>query len=194
MRIGVDIDEVLADFNASFIEYCNRRFGKVLKREDFVSSNYSNFLEKTAEETIEIVDDFYQSVYFEKIIPLFDSVNAISYLSHLNKLFVVTSRPDFLISSTKKWVYDNFGNNFLGIFHSSNHYTNRQNCGKSKVEICRNLNVDLLIDDSLDYTIQCSKAGMDSLLFGNYPWNQNGRLPMNIHRVKDWQEVLETLS
>ncbi len=194
MRIGVDLDEVLADFNTPFIEYCNKRFGKVLKREDFANSDYGPLLGKSGKEVIEIVNDFYKSIYFERMMPVSGSVNAVAFLSSMNDLFVVTSRPDFLASSTKKWICNNFGSNFLGIFHSSNHYTKRQNCGKSKVDLCRHFDLDLLIDDSLDYALQCSAAGVDSLLFGDYSWNGNGKLPRNIHRVKNWQEVLERLT
>jgi uncharacterized HAD superfamily protein len=32
---------------------------------------------------------------------------------------------------------------------------------------------------------------MSGVLFGNYPWNQVDKLPDNVVRVNNWQEVLE---
>jgi hypothetical protein len=36
-----------------------------------------------------------------------------------------------------------------------------------------------------------AEAGVDGLLFGNYPWNQSKELPSNVRRVANWAEVKE---
>lgn len=193
MRIGIDLDEVLADFNSGLIKWHNEKYGTSLKRENFISYFFNQVWGGTIEETIIKVNDFHHSEYFEKLSPVEASVEAIPILSRENDLFIITSRPDFLENETERWVNYFFEKQFKEIFHSSNHYSQATNSGKTKLQICRDLGVSVLIDDSLNYISQCASTEVNGLLFGNYPWNQNGHLPSNIFRTNNWKEVLEKL-
>lgn len=62
---------------------------------------------------------------------------------------------------------------------------------KTKAEICHALGASTLIDDSLVHVSQCVDAGIDGILFGDYPWNQSAQLPDGIKRCVDWSAVLE---
>jgi uncharacterized HAD superfamily protein len=143
------------------------------------------------EESIRKVNDFQRSEYFKQIIPLTDSLDAIKVLSQKNRLFIITARPSFVREETERWVDQFFNGNFSGIFYSSNHYSGEP--GKQKSEICKDLGVSVMVDDSLDYLVQCAAGGIKGVLF-DYPWNQNGHLPPQITRVKNWQEALERLT
>jgi len=193
MKIGIDLDEVLADFNSGLIEWHNQKYNTSLQSKDFTSYFFNRVWGGTIEEAIQKVSDFHYSNYFRKLAPIKNSVDVISILSRENDLFVITSRPDFIQEETNRWINSFFEKKFKGIFYSSNHYSKATNSGKTKLQICRDLGVSVLIDDSLNYISQCAFTEVKGLLFGNYPWNQNGNLPANIFRTNNWKEVLEKL-
>ncbi len=192
-RIGIDLDDVLADFHTSLMNYHNQMYSTFLKPGDFKTYLFNEVWGGTLEEAIQKVNDFHHSVYFKKISPISDSVSSVDALSRENELFIITSRPIFIKEETEKWLDKFFRNKFSGIFYSSNHYTKAENSGKTKSQQCKELKISVLIDDSLDYVKQCPSIGIRGILFGDYPWNQNGNLPLNVFRVKNWKEVLEQL-
>jgi len=192
-RIGVDLDEVLADFNTAIRNYHNKVYGTSLKPEDFKTSLYNEVWGGTLQEAIQKVNDFYCSPFFSDISPIPHSISSIDILKRENELFIITSRPTFIEEETKRWLDEFFRNKFLGVFHSSNHYSKAENSGKTKSQQCKELEISVLIDDSLDYIRQCPSMEIRGILFGDYPWNQNGNLPPNVVRVKNWKEVLAQL-
>ena len=74
------------------------------------------------------------------------------------------------------------------MFFSSNPYCNTK--GKTKGELCKDLNVDLMIEDDPKYAEDCALKGINVLLLDK-PWNQNCIEHENIIRVKNWKEILE---
>jgi len=190
-KIGIDLDDVLADFHTAIRNYHNAVYRTSLKEEDFTTYMFNRVWGGTLKEAIQKVNDFHHSEYSKWISPILDSVESINSLSKKNELFVITSRPIFIKEKSEEWIKMFFGNNFSGVFFSSNHYSKAG--GKSKSQICKELEVSLLIDDSLDYINHCCTIGIRGILFGDYPWNQNGNLPESVVRVKNWREVLGEL-
>lgn len=70
-------------------------------------------------------------------------------------------------------------------------FTSMRDGKRSKVDVCRELCVSILIEDHLGHALPVAKAGIEVLLFGDYSWNQADSLPVNVHRVKDWAAVLQ---
>lgn len=192
-RIGVDTDDVLVDFVGALIEHYNETYGTDIKREQVKNFSFHDIWGGTLEKRVERVNHFFETPYFDDILPIEGSQEAINYLSLSNDLFIVTSRPIFIKEKTEKWLNKFFNGKFLGIVNSSNHYSKAKNSGKTKVQLCNELGVSVLIDDSLDYIKQCPSMGIKGILFGDYPWNQNGNLPEGVVRVKNWNEALEEL-
>jgi uncharacterized HAD superfamily protein len=194
-KIGIDLDDVLVDFNGALRRWHNDIYKTSLKLEDFKSYFFNETWGGTIQETIDKVGLFNHSRYYETISPIEGAVWAINSLLKIGKEpNIVTSRADFLRESTEKMLKFYFKKQSMNIFYSSNHYSGRENSGKTKPEICLDNKIPLIIDDSLEYAMQCAEKGIRVLLFGDYPWNQNGNLPANVVRVKNWKEVLEKLT
>jgi len=79
--------------------------------------------------------------------------------------------------------------NFELIF-SSNPYIKTK--GKTKGEICKELGIDFMIEDSVEHSEICAKEGIKVFLL-NKPWNKNCIDHENIIRVKSWNEILDKL-
>jgi uncharacterized HAD superfamily protein len=188
----IDIDDTLVDYNSALRNWHNENYGTSLRFEDFKSYFFNEVWGGTLQEAIEKVEIFNKSGNPKRLSPIEGAVNAVNLLSQNGtRLFVVTSRPDYLKEDTEYLVNNLFPNKFSDILFSSNHYSKRENSGKTKAEICKELN-GFLIDDSLSYILQCQDEGVGAILFGNCPWNQsNGH--KGIIRTENWRKTLELL-
>lgn len=190
-KIGIDIDDTLLDFIGAYINFHNEMYKTNLKKEDFKTYSFNHARGGTIEQAISSVKQFYKTDFFKEMQPFPGAVEVVQKLKENNELFVVTSRPGHIQEGTFEQVAKHFQNIFSEVFFSSNHYTKAKNSGRTKAEICFDLGVSLLIDDSLVYAKQSLEKGLKVFLFDS-PWNQNREIE-GITRVKNWNEIMGKL-
>jgi len=61
----------------------------------------------------------------------------------------------------------------------------------TKNDVIKQIGADYLIDDQPKHCIAAAKAGIKTVLFGDYKWNRDLKLRKNMVRARNWQEVLE---
>lgn len=189
-KIGIDLDDTALDFVGALALFHNAFYGTNSTRADYKSHKFHEVWGCNGEEAIRRVSQFYTTEYFDNIKPVSGAVEAIDFLAKENYLEAITARPTSIKEKTERQVKTHFGNNFDGIYYSSNFFTKTINDG-TKLEICLRKGVSTMIEDVLEYAMQFANTDIRVLLFGNYPWNQNGHLPLNIIRVKNWAEARE---
>ena len=177
MNIAVDIDDTLLDFVRNYILFCNEKYNINMQREDFKTYSFDS----------EKINEFYKTELFRKLSPFPNAAKVIDTLGKKNNLVIITSRPDELYSETIKQIVWNFPAAFSDVFFSINHYTKAENSGKTKAEICKEKEINLIIEDSLEYAKQCVEKGIDAILL-DAPWNQNG-IVEGVTRVDDWKKI-----
>ena len=191
MKIGIDIDEVLADFMSSFVNYYNKEESTNIKRSDFESYLLWKTIGGTKESTIQRVYEFYNSPEFNKIRPVKDSQYSVNVLNKESELIVITSRPHEMHDKTIEWLDNHFPNAFSEI-----EFTNEWAGGlikpKRKKDVCLDYKIDFLLEDSMDYAKECADNGTEVLLF-DCPWNQEEKLPNKIKRVYSWNHALKEI-
>jgi len=190
-KIGVDIDDTLLDFVGTYVLFHNQTYKTNIKKDDFNTYLFNKIRGGTMKEAVDSVKEFYGSSFFKEMQPLPNAVEVIQRLKKDNELFIVTSRPMDMREGTLEQISSYFSNLFSEIIFSSNKYTKAKNSGKTKAEICFDLNVSWLIDDSLIYTKECITKGIGAILLDS-PWNQNGHIK-GVNRVKNWKEIGELL-
>lgn len=194
MNIGVDFDDVLLDFNTHFIAYFNKMKGTSLKRDDLTSFYLETIVGGTHQEMVDLITDFYDTTEHAGGMPMEGAREAIKALHEKgNKLFIVTSKPEYLREITDKWL----ALHFPGMFESV-HFTNHFHPGEgvkrvSKAEICDELGIKIFIDDHIENAKNVAKEGREVLLLDS-PWNKNEIIPPYVRRVYSWQEIVEILS
>jgi uncharacterized HAD superfamily protein len=190
MIIGIDVDDVLADFMNSLIKYHNDRYKTNYSKGDFKSYNLWETIGGNEEETVGKIYDFYHTIHFDKIPPTEGAQEAIDLLKINNSLRVITSRPYDIHDQTLSWLDRYFPNKF-----EEAHFTNEWAGGigrpTRKKDVCLKYNVSILIEDSLEYAKDCATTGTNVLLMDK-PWNQS-ELSDKITRVKSWNEVTNLL-
>jgi len=191
LRIGIDVDEVLASLVVQLNSFYNETYGTNFHIEDYHSYNLENTWGGDNESAVGIVNNFYNSLYFDEIKPLIGSQQVIEQLSRKNQLVAITSRPDFIKEKTERWIKRYFPKQFEEIICTGRYISSSRHV---KSDICLTENIGLIIEDNLETCLDCVDNGIDAILFDK-PWNRNGSIEdKGIIRVKNWDEVLEVLS
>jgi hypothetical protein len=89
---------------------------------------------------------------------------------------MVTGRTKLLETATREMLERHFPNLFKSIEFTGLYGDNV----RSKADVCKQPNANLLIDDYLGHPLPVAASSVDALLFGEYPWNQSKeKLPKN---------------
>ncbi|MEK6839531.1 MAG: hypothetical protein AABX72_01205 [Nanoarchaeota archaeon] len=188
MNIGVDCDEVLAQFIGSFLDYHNRLYGTQLCFEDCTRPELYHVLGETNAVTWQRMMDFWDTPTFDEIRPVSGSVEAVRELRKSNALEIVSSRHPGLLAKTETWIERHYEGCFSAIHFNG---TDTNVLSRTKLDICRERQLDVLVEDSLSNALMCANGRRVYLL--DKPWNQCSDLPSTITRVYYWDEVVRAL-
>lgn len=189
MKIGIDIDEVLVEFIKGYLSFYNSKYHSNFKFEDVITYNLWEVLPISREQVFELQEEFYNSDSFDEIKLISGAKEGIIEIAKSNQVFVITSRPRSMKAKTDEFFKKNFKDLKLDVSYSGD----VQNLnGKAKAEICKNLNLDLFIEDHVKPALECAEQGIKVFLFDK-PWNQKISHE-NIIRVKNWEEILKKIN
>lgn len=189
--IAVDVDDVIAAHAPAFIEYSNKKWGTSLSIDDY-TDHWAELWGVDEAETKKRIDEYHASGMFGKYGTVEDADRVLRKLKKNYKLVVVTARQRSLQKDTIDWITKNFSDifdeiHFAGIWDKPMEQALKLN----KTDLVQQIGAEYLIEDQLKYAVPAADAGIKVLLFGDFPWNKLDKLPTNMTRVNDWQEVLE---
>ena len=133
MRIGFDLDEILADCLTAIIEFHNTVYQTSLRREQFKSYQFWDTWGGTPEEAVTKVYEFYRTEYARRMNPIPGAQEGVRILKPKNELFVITSRANDFADVTIQWTEENFPE-VSRQMHFANHYA-KNGTTKSKAQI-----------------------------------------------------------
>ncbi len=191
MTIGVDCDEVLAQFLKAYLLFHNERYHTDMRPEQFTSYFSWNFLGISREEETKRLYEFYETDYFRTMEPVPGSQEGTARLAEREDLVIITARQFEITEPTQKWITAHYPGRFQGIAFG-NHYGKTPG-SQPKAVMCKRFGVHTLIEDSLKNAQECASAGIDVLLY-DAPWNQTSALPERVQRVYSWDAIVERLS
>ncbi len=196
MKIAIDIDGVVADTMPALNNFYNRKFGT-----SFNVSDYKYYdLEKTwggsKENAVKIVEEFFQSPNFMKILPIAKSQESVLRLSKKHEFFLITSRPQNITHRTMEFLQNYFPKEIRKVIHTGQYISSASSI--NKFDVCVNEKADVLIEDCLEIAIDCANRVLKTFLLDS-SFNQLNReysekdIPKNLIRVKNWPEIVERL-
>ena len=175
MRIGIDIDDVLVDTS------------KVMKEYIYKLDNNGDILNHMEEIMRgEIPNDIVSRFIDNNIIDILDNVKlkenakeVLNRISSNNEIIFVTSRGEEKFKGSEKTTLEYLEENDIKynkiIFNAFN-----------KAKICKDNNIDVLIDDSIKLCEEAQQEGIKSILFTSIV---NMNKETNVKRVENWLEL-----
>lgn len=188
--IAVDIDDVIADSTDTMRRRVNARTGSNLAIEHYQvpHEGYWGYYERVWKtHGVDIsYDDLAEEMEADQShVPLLAGASfALSELASKYTLLIITSRPHTWQPETEDWLKSKFGDTFISF-----HFTDSGKEKKTKGQICKELDVDWLIDDNPEHCQSAINEGVGAILFGNYGWHH--KAPKHLIKCKDWPAVLE---
>tara|TARA_Y100000310_G_scaffold332096_1_gene407009 strand:+ start:4407 stop:4988 length:582 start_codon:yes stop_codon:yes gene_type:complete len=188
MKIGLDLDEVLAGFMNRFLYFYNEKTESSLKEEDIHSFDIPSVLGISGQKGNALFEEFYESKHFEDISTVKGSFFSVMSLRKNNELYVITARPFNIREKTENWLEKKFGSIFEEL-HLTNGYSIKTSTLK-KSDVAKKLGLDYMVEDNIEFASDCASKGVPTLLM-NKPWNQNGKMENGIYRVHGWKGVMD---
>ncbi len=192
MVIACDVDEVLFPFISKLSSFHNEKYGTNLTTDSFPSFYFEEIWGGTQEEAVQKVVEFHHSGGADEGEALHGSLEAIRELSGRHQLEIVTSRQTSILEATHKWLTKHYPECFSDVHFANYWYEDQPKV--TKVDICKAIEADLLIDDHFSYIEECAEKGVKGILFGDYPWNRNAPEHAFVRRAKNWPEVVSLIN
>jgi 5'(3')-deoxyribonucleotidase len=188
LKIGIDLDDVVFEFVKELINYYKEKTGNEILFENMNSYKFSEVIEMEHIQVEAMIKEMVENGKNLRMELCEFAKESILNLASKNELYFITSRVyrENTLESLEKY----FSNINYELFFSSNPYV--ENEGKHKGEICLDLGIDYMIEDSPEHALNCANSGIKCFLIEK-PWNENSEEHENIIRVKDWKEILERL-
>jgi uncharacterized HAD superfamily protein len=191
--IAVDIDDVLSANAEGFVAFSNRRYGLQLVPENY-SEDWRQVWQVDLAEAEQRANDFHESGVVSDYLAIAGAQSVLQSLKAEYRLIAVTSRQNRIAGRTLDWLdkhYSDIFENvlFAGIFDSKVHDAGMLK--RTKVDVLQQHRASYLIDDQLKHCLAAAQAGIPSVLFGDYRWNQADSLPEGVTRCSGWAAVEE---
>ena len=180
MRIGLDLDGVVADWTRSVIENLNR-YQRTKLDPDFQPPSWDWFKDELHPEAWNWIWRGGCQGIFENIRPYPGAIKFVDDLAHLGDIIVMTSRPKIVWDTTRRWWNLHFepstpaGFNF---FYS----------GQGK----HNVQVDVLIEDNPEYAAEYGlwdKNENTKILLLDRAWNARYNSYM-VERMPNYEAII----
>jgi 5'(3')-deoxyribonucleotidase len=185
MKIGIDVDEVLAAFLKNYCKYYNEKHKTNFSESDFISYDFWTVVGGTVEDVINSVHDFHETKYFSEIEPVVGAIEGVKEIIKGNELYAVSSRQDHLLTQTQQWLEKYFPKMFAGVFLVNNFAKGTEK--RTKKGICEKLGIEVLIEDMPQYAEECASKKCKVIMLRK-PWNKEFDLP-GIIKVDGWKEI-----
>ncbi len=192
MNIAVDLDDVTVAIMDGLLSYHNNKYSTNFRIENHTVWDLDKVWDCTPQEAMKRVYDFYHSSFMELLLPIDGAIPGIKKLSKKHQLSFVTSRPDFLEVKTKRWLKHYLPKLNIPLYFT-NQYTPDHESKLKKSDICKRLNISLIIEDAPVNAVDCVSNNIQVLLYDR-PWNTEIENSKLITRVDSWKDVLEILN
>lgn len=188
-KIGVDIDEVLAETVNGFLAFYNTTHGTDYQFDTITDYSFGKQFGLSPEEELASIKEFFASDYFPALKPVNGSVRAIKEIAKYHELFAVSSRPEQLLPQTKMWLEQHFGDSFTRIILTNS----LLDTSRTKSKICQALGLDIFIEDQISYAEDCAQV-CSAVYLLDKPWNQAEITNKKIMRVKSWKDIAKSVN
>lgn len=182
MKIGIDIDDTMADTFEYLMPYIAEFFNVDIKHLKDNNISYNNLPKEMKERELE-----FAKKYYDKIIPntpfkpkVAEYIDKIKELGH--EIVVITARDKTLYTDEYKTTIEELKNN--------NIQYDKLICDFDKAKVCKIEKIELFIDDSINNCKKVKELGIETILFSS---KSNINNKTNLNRVYNWKDIYEKI-
>lgn len=181
MRVGLDLDGVIAEFVGPFLRRYNDLFGEARTREDVIRYSFDDAFGTDDGRCGRLIAQLAGDGFYAALDPVPGAVSCVrSIEARCQQVCVVTSRPSRLREETEGWM-QRHGLCGLGL-HFAAHGA-KAATGPW----------DVFVEDSAEEASSLAET-CQSVILMDAPWNRWSSLPRNVCRAYGWDEVLEIIT
>lgn len=188
MKIGIDIDNVLSNFNEILLnDYLEH--DKVLNNSGIIHKD--EYIRKMFDWDVSYEQEYYKN-NIERLAsfftPIEDSSKYINKLKNTgNEIYIISGRDNGEYSDphnmTINWLKKyNIPYDRLILTNAYKH--------QEKADICNELGIDIMIDDSVNVCAKCSENNIECILFET-PYNKK---EYRFNRLGSWKEIYDYIT
>ncbi len=188
-NIGIDLDEVIFPFLKYFLEFYNRKNKTNFAMKQFNIYELEEVLGISKEQMSQYVKEFSETSRLDLPV-LIGAIEGIKALKNKNNLYAITGRQnetkEFTENSIKKYFNGSFSGVHLADYHAERGFST------PKYEICKNLGIDLMIEDHPKTALEIAEKNNIPVIVPARPWNKNcSYLNDKIYRVDEWGGIIK---
>jgi len=192
MRIAIDLDDVTVAIMDGLLKYHNGKYNTEFLVEHHTSWDLDKIWACTPNEAMRRVYDFYKSEYMDKLLPMPGAIEGIHNLNDKHSLFFVTSRPTFIKEKTTIWLNEHLPNLSIPVYFT-NQYSPEREKKEKKSDVCKRLNIELIIEDAPSNISDCIMNNIRVLVYSR-PWNTSLIDTELMTRVHTWKDIVSNIS
>lgn len=182
MKIGIDIDDTMADTFDYLMPYIAEFFDVDIKYLKDKNISYSNLPKEMKKRALE-----FAKKYYDKVAPktpfkpkVAEYINKIKALGH--EIIVITARDKTLYTDEYKTTIKELENNNINY--------DKLICDFDKAKVCKAEKIDLFIDDSIANCRKVNELGIETILFNS---KINIKDKTTLYRVDNWEDIYEII-
>jgi len=173
MNIGFDIDGVISDFVAGFVEVVKDHYNTILTEADIYCHDLNLVLGIGKEERSKLIKE---TILKGLKLNLGTQQTLVKLSSEGHRNFILTARSNNLNGTTSKWLKEK-GIPYCQLLHL-----------KEGEKYQANVNLDVVVEDNLEDAIEWSQKVKNVLIY-DHPWNQSKNVRNLVKRVFNWDDI-----
>jgi uncharacterized protein len=181
-KLGIDVDNVLADTTGIFLDELNSFYGTKIRPADLHFYDIEPVLGLSHEETKPFFHKLFKDRKLMDCAVIDGALEAVKELKKRYSIYIVTSRPKEHEDQTIEWLQAK-GFPYDHVEHSIE---------KLKHKFTTGHGIKIFVEDDLEQAIYMAESGVKTFLI-DYPWNQTLDVKKRITRVKGWPEIVKAL-
>ncbi len=188
-KVAIDLDEVVFPFMEGINAHYNRLFGTSYKVSDYHDYNLEAVWDQPKNRVDQIIREFL-SGDVRHLQPMDGAVMGLKVLEQEFQMAAVSMRDGLstIVQATQRYLQHHGADVFdLGIHLCGNRHLGTPH--RSKLDVCRALGAQYLLDDHPQNVLACAAGGMYCVLHGTMPHSRlEGPIPERVYVAKDWPE------